>query len=602
MNHIRNFSIIAHIDHGKSTLADRIIQRCGGLEDREMEAQVLDSMDIEKERGITIKAQTAALQYKAKDGQVYNLNLIDTPGHVDFSYEVSRSLSACEGALLVVDASQGVEAQTVANCYTALDLGVEVLPVLNKMDLPQADPDNAKAEIEDVIGIDATDAIPCSAKTGMGIEEILEAVVAKIPPPQGDPQAPLRAMIIDSWFDTYVGVVMLVRVVDGRLGKGERIKMMASHAVYNADNLGVFTPANQPRESLEAGQVGYIIAGIKELQAAKVGDTITLEKKLPNNLGPAEKALPGFKEIQPQVFAGLYPTEANQYDSLRDALEKLKLNDASLHYEPEVSQALGFGFRCGFLGLLHMEIVQERLEREFDQDLITTAPSVVYQVVKPDGEVVLVENPAKMPDQGKMQEIREPIVTVHLYMPQEYVGAVMTLANQKRGMQLNMAYHGRQVMLTYDMPLGEIVLDFFDKLKSVSRGYASMDYEFKEFRASDVVKVDILLNGEKVDALSIIVHRTQSQYRGRAVVAKMREIISRQMFDVAIQAAIGANIIARETIKALRKNVLAKCYGGDISRKRKLLEKQKAGKKRMKQIGSVEVPQEAFLAILQVED
>ena len=602
MNHIRNFSIIAHIDHGKSTLADRIIQRCGGLEDREMEAQVLDSMDIEKERGITIKAQTAALQYKAKDGQVYNLNLIDTPGHVDFSYEVSRSLSACEGALLVVDASQGVEAQTVANCYTALDLGVEVLPVLNKMDLPQADPDNAKAEIEDVIGIDATDAIPCSAKTGMGIDEILEAVVAKIPPPQGDAQAPLRAMIIDSWFDTYVGVVMLVRVVDGRLGKGERIKMMASHAVYNADNLGVFTPANQPRESLEAGQVGYIIAGIKELQAAKVGDTITLEKKLPNNLGPAEKALPGFKEIQPQVFAGLYPTEANQYDSLRDALEKLKLNDASLHYEPEVSQALGFGFRCGFLGLLHMEIVQERLEREFDQDLITTAPSVVYQVVKPDGEVVLVENPAKMPDQGKMQEIREPIVTVHLYMPQEYVGAVMTLANQKRGMQLNMAYHGRQVMLTYDMPLGEIVLDFFDKLKSVSRGYASMDYEFKEFRASDVVKVDILLNGEKVDALSIIVHRTQSQYRGRAVVAKMREIISRQMFDVAIQAAIGANIIARESIKALRKNVLAKCYGGDISRKRKLLEKQKAGKKRMKQIGSVEVPQEAFLAILQVED
>ena len=602
MNHIRNFSIIAHIDHGKSTLADRIIQRCGGLEDREMEAQVLDSMDIEKERGITIKAQTAALQYKAKDGQVYNLNLIDTPGHVDFSYEVSRSLSACEGALLVVDASQGVEAQTVANCYTALDLGVEVLPVLNKMDVPQADPDNAKAEIEDVIGIDATDAIPCSAKTGMGIEEILEAVVAKIPPPKGDPEAPLRAMIVDSWFDTYVGVVMLVRVVDGRLGKGERIKMMASHAVYNADNLGVFTPANQPRNSLEAGEVGYIIAGIKELQAAKVGDTITLEKKLPNNLGPAEKALPGFKEIQPQVFAGLYPTEANQYDALRDALEKLKLNDASLHYEPEVSQALGFGFRCGFLGLLHMEIVQERLEREFDQDLITTAPSVVYQVVKPDGEVVLVENPAKMPDQGKMQEIREPIVTVHLYMPQEYVGAVMTLANQKRGMQLNMAYHGRQVMLTYDMPLGEIVLDFFDKLKSVSRGYASMDYEFKEFRASDVVKVDILLNGEKVDALSIIVHRTQAQYRGRAVVAKMREIISRQMFDVAIQAAIGANIIARETIKALRKNVLAKCYGGDISRKRKLLEKQKAGKKRMKQIGSVEVPQEAFLAILQVED
>jgi GTP-binding protein LepA len=602
MNHIRNFSIIAHIDHGKSTLADRLIQRCGGLSDREMEAQVLDSMDIEKERGITIKAQTASLRYKAKNGEIYNLNLIDTPGHVDFSYEVSRSLSACEGALLVVDASQGVEAQTVANCYTALDLGVEVVPVLNKMDLASADPDNAKTEIEDVIGIDATDAIPCSAKTGMGVDEILEAVVAKIPPPRGNPDGPLRAMIVDSWFDTYVGVVMLVRVVDGRLAKGERFKMMATNAVYNADNLGVFTPANETRESLEAGEVGYIIAGIKELQAAKVGDTITLEKKLPNNLGPAEQALPGFKEIQPQVFAGLYPTEANQYDALRDALEKLKLNDSSLRYEPEVSQALGFGFRCGFLGLLHMEIVQERLEREFDQDLITTAPSVVYEVLRADGEVIMVENPSKMPEASKMEEIREPIVTVHLYMPQDYVGAVMTLANQKRGVQLNMAYHGRQVMLTYEMPLGEIVLDFFDKLKSVSRGYASMDYEFKEYRAADVVKVDILLNGERVDALSIIVHRSQSQYRGRAVVSKMREIISRQMFDVAIQAAIGANIISRETIKALRKNVLAKCYGGDISRKRKLLEKQKAGKKRMKQIGSVEVPQEAFLAILQVED
>ena len=602
MNHIRNFSIIAHIDHGKSTLADRLIQRCGGLAERDMEAQVLDSMDIEKERGITIKAQTAALHYKARDGQVYNLNLIDTPGHVDFSYEVSRSLSACEGALLVVDASQGVEAQTVANCYTALDLGVEVLPVLNKIDLPNADLDNARSEIEDVIGIDATDAIPCSAKTGIGIDDILEAVVAHVPAPKGNPNAPLRAMIIDSWFDPYVGVVMLVRVVDGRLGKGERFKMMASNAVYNADNLGVFTPANEPRTSLEAGEVGYIIAGIKELQAAKVGDTVTLEKKLPNNLGPATEPLPGFKEIQPQVFAGLYPTEASEYDSLRDALEKLKLNDASLHYEPEVSQALGFGFRCGFLGLLHMEIVQERLEREFDQDLITTAPSVVYQVVKNDGEVLMVENPSKMPDVGRMAEIREPIVTVHLYMPQEYVGVVMTLANQKRGVQMNMAYKGRQVVLTYEMPLGEIVLDFFDKLKSVSRGYASMDYEFKEYRASDVVKVDILLNGEKVDALSIIVHRSQSLYRGRAVVGKMREIISRQMYDVAIQAAIGANIIARETIKALRKNVLAKCYGGDISRKKKLLEKQKAGKKRMKQIGSVEVPQEAFLAILQVED
>ena len=603
MQHIRNFSIIAHIDHGKSTLADRLIQRCGGLEARDMEAQVLDSMDIEKERGITIKAQTAALQYKAKDGQVYNLNLIDTPGHVDFSYEVSRSLSACEGALLVVDASQGVEAQTVANCYTALELGVEVVPVLNKMDLPNADPDNARSEIEDVIGIDATEAIPCSAKTGMGIDEILEAIVAKVPAPKGNPQGPLRAMIIDSWFDSYVGVVMLVRVVDGRLGRGEKIKMMATGAMYNADSLGVFTPANLPRESLEAGQVGYIIAGIRELQAAKVGDTVTLVK--PGTGGAAAtatEALPGFKEIQPQVFAGLYPTEANQYEGLRDSLEKLKLNDASLHYEPEVSQALGFGFRCGFLGLLHMEIVQERLEREFDQDLITTAPSVVYQVVQADGEVRMVENPSKMPDQGKLDEIREPIVTVHLYMPQEYVGAVMTLANQKRGLQLNMAYHGRQVMLTYDMPLGEIVLDFFDKLKSVSRGYASMDYEFKEYRASDVVKVDILLNGERVDALSIIVHRTQATYRGRAVVGKMREVISRQMYDVAIQAAIGSNVIARETIKALRKNVLAKCYGGDISRKRKLLEKQKAGKKRMKQIGSVEVPQEAFLAILRVED
>ena len=602
MDHIRNFSIIAHIDHGKSTLADRLIQRCGGLSDREMEAQVLDSMDIERERGITIKAQTAALEYKARDGRVYNLNLIDTPGHVDFSYEVSRSLSACEGALLVVDASQGVEAQTVANCYTALDLGVEVIPVLNKMDLPNADPENAKAEIEDVIGIDAENAIPCSAKTGLGIDDILEAVINRMPAPRGQPDGPLRAMIVDSWFDNYVGVVMLVRVVDGTLIKGERIRMMASDAVYSADSLGVFTPKSVARERLSAGDVGFVIAGIKELQAAKVGDTITLEKKLPNNKGVATEALPGFKEIQPQVFAGLYPTEASEYEQLRDALEKLKLNDSSLRYEPEVSQALGFGFRCGFLGLLHMEIVQERLEREFDQDLITTAPSVVYEVELGDQTVIKDDNPSKMPDLGRISEIREPIVKVHLYMPQDYVGAVMTLANQKRGAQINMAYHGRQVMLTYEMPLAEIVLDFFDKLKSVSRGYASMDYEFKEYRAADVVKVDILLNGDKVDALSIIVHRSQSQYRSRAVVAKMRELISRQQYDVAIQAAIGANIIARETIKALRKNVIAKCYGGDISRKRKLLEKQKAGKKRMKQIGSVEVPQEAFLAILQVED
>jgi GTP-binding protein LepA len=516
---------------------------------------------------------------------------------------VSRSLSACEGALLVVDASQGVEAQTVANCYTALELGVEVVPVLNKMDLPNADPENAKIEIEDVIGLDATHAIACSAKTGFGIDDILEAVVARIPAPKGNPDAPLRAMIVDSWFDNYVGVVMLVRVVDGRLAKGERIKLMATGATYNADGLGVFTPANESRDALEAGEVGYVIAGIRELQAAKVGDTVTLIKSGTGGAGfTATEPLPGFKEIQPQVFAGLYPTEANQYEGLRDSLEKLKLNDSSLQYVPEVSQALGFGFRCGFLGLLHMEIVQERLEREFDQDLITTAPSVEYQVVQVDGEIKMVENPSKMPDQGRLDEVREPIVTVHLYMPQDYVGAVMTLANQKRGVQMNMAYHGRQVMLTYEMPLAEIVMDFFDKLKSVSRGYASMDYEFKEYRTADVVKVDILLNGEKVDALSIIVHRSQSQYRGRAVVAKMREIISRQMYDVAIQAAIGANIIARETIKALRKNVIAKCYGGDISRKRKLLDKQKQGKKRMKQIGSVEVPQEAFLAILQVED
>jgi len=602
MDQIRNFSIIAHIDHGKSTLADRLIQRCGGLTDREMEAQVLDSMEIERERGITIKAQTAALEYSARDGRVYQLNLIDTPGHVDFSYEVSRSLSACEGALLVVDASQGVEAQTVANCYTALELGVEVVPVLNKMDLPQADPERARAEIEDVIGIDADDAIPCSAKTGEGIDDVLEAIVHRMPAPRGRPNAPLRAMIIDSWFDNYVGVVMLVRVVDGELVRGERIRMMATDAVYGADQLGVFTPKAVARDRLSAGEVGFLIAGVRELQAARVGDTITAEKKLPNNAGVATEPLPGFKEIQPQVFAGLYPTEASEYDQLRDALEKLKLNDSSLRYEPEVSQALGFGFRCGFLGLLHMEIVQERLEREFDQDLITTAPSVVYEVQLNNGEVLKVENPSRMPDLGRIAEIREPIVTVRLYMPQEYVGPVMTLANQKRGAQVNMSYHGRQVLITYEMPLAEIVLDFFDKLKSVSRGYASMDYEFKEYRAADVVKVDILLNGDKVDALALIVHRSQSQFRARAIVAKMRQLIARQMYDVAVQAAIGANIIARETIKALRKNVIAKCYGGDITRKKKLLEKQKAGKKRMKQIGSVEVPQEAFLAILQVED
>ncbi|CAJ4934727.1 GTP-binding protein LepA [Burkholderia pseudomallei] len=596
MDHIRNFSIIAHIDHGKSTLADRIIQLCGGLSDREMESQVLDSMDLERERGITIKAQTAALTYRARDGKVYNLNLIDTPGHVDFSYEVSRSLSACEGALLVVDASQGVEAQTVANCYTAIELGVEVVPVLNKIDLPAANPENAIAEIEDVIGIDAMDAVRCSAKTGLGVEDVLESLIAKVPPPKGDPDAPLQALIIDSWFDNYVGVVMLVRIVNGTLRPKERIKLMATDAQYAVEHVGVFTPKSRNLESLSAGQVGFIISGIKELTAAKVGDTVTHATK------PAPEPLPGFKEVKPQVFAGLYPVEANQYDSLRESLEKLKLNDASLQYEPEVSQALGFGFRCGFLGLLHMEIVQERLEREFDMDLITTAPTVVYEVVQSDGTTIMVENPAKMPEPARIAEIREPIVTVNLYMPQDYVGSVITLCEQKRGTQINMQYHGRQVQLTYEIPMAEIVLDFFDRLKSVSRGYASMDYEFKEYRTSDVVKVDMLINGDKVDALSIIVHRSQSQYRGREVAAKMREIIPRQMYDVAIQAAIGAHIIARENIKALRKNVLAKCYGGDITRKKKLLEKQKEGKKRMKQVGSVEIPQEAFLAILRVED
>lgn len=596
MDNIRNFSIIAHIDHGKSTLADRIIQLCGGLSDREMEAQVLDSMDIERERGITIKAQTAALNYKARDGKTYNLNLIDTPGHVDFSYEVSRSLSACEGALLVVDASQGVEAQTVANCYTAIELGVEVVPILNKIDLPSADPASAASEIEEVIGIDASDAVHCSAKTGLGVEDVLESMIAKVPPPKGDPAAPLQALIVDSWFDNYVGVVMLVRIKNGTLRPKDKILLMATGSQHLVESVGVFTPKSVGRDQLSAGQVGFVIAGIKELKAAKVGDTVTLSGK------PAAQPLPGFKEVQPQVFAGLFPVEANQYDALRDSLEKLKLNDAALQYEPEVSQALGFGFRCGFLGLLHMEIVQERLEREFDMDLITTAPTVIYEVVQGDGTILMVDNPSKMPDPSRINEIREPIVTVNLYMPQEYVGSVITLCTGKRGIQMDMSYHGRQVKLTYEMPMAEIVMDFFDRLKSTSRGYASMDYEFKEYRPADVVKVDMLINSEKVDALAIIVHRSNSQYRGRAVAAKMRELIPRQMFDVAIQAAIGANIISRENVKALRKNVLAKCYGGDISRKRKLLEKQKAGKKRMKQVGSVEIPQEAFLAILQVED
>ena len=596
MKQIRNFSIIAHIDHGKSTLADRLIQRCGGLSEREMESQVLDSMDLEKERGITIKAQTATLNYKAKDGQTYLLNLIDTPGHVDFSYEVSRSLSACEGALLVVDATQGVEAQTVANCYTAIELGVEVLPVLNKMDLQSANPDEAKEEIEDVIGLDATDAIEASAKTGMGIDEILERVVERIPAPQGDPADPLQALIIDSWFDNYVGVVMLVRVVNGTIKPKDKIRLMATGANHLVEQVGVFTPKSQTRPELSAGQVGFVVAGIKELKHARVGDTVT------NAAKPAEEALPGFKEAKSQVFAGLYPVESNQYDALRDALTKLQLNDAALHFEPEVSQALGFGFRAGFLGLLHMDIVQERLEREYNMDLITTAPSVVYEVLLRNGEVIHVENPSKLPPVDKIAEIREPIDSVTIFVPDEYVGPVMTLCNQKRGVQLDLAYHGRQVHLHYDLPLAEIVLDFFDKLKSLTRGYASMDYEFKEYRAADVVKIDILINGDKVDALSSIVHRANSVARGREIVTKMRSIIPRQMYDVAIQAAIGVNVIARENVKALRKNVLAKCYGGDITRKRKLLEKQKAGKKRMKQVGTVEIPQEAFLAILQQDD
>ncbi len=596
MKHTRNFSIIAHIDHGKSTLADRIIHLCGGLSDREMEAQVLDSMDLERERGITIKAQTAALEYKARDGQIYRLNLIDTPGHVDFSYEVSRSLAACEGALLVVDASQGVEAQSVANCYTAIEQGVEVVPVLNKIDLPSAEPARVIKEIEDIIGIDATDAVLASAKTGEGVQDILEAVIARIPPPKGDPLAPLKALIIDSWFDNYVGVVMLVRVVDGILKPKDKIKLMATGATFLCEQVGVFTPKSQSRRQLSAGDVGFVIAGVKELKAAMVGDTVTLQDN------PAREALPGFKEIKPQVFAGLYPVESHEYDALRDALEKLKLNDASLQYEPETSQALGFGFRCGFLGLLHLEIVQERLEREYGMDLITTAPTVIYQVVMRDGEVLEIENPSKLPDLSKIEEIREPIINITILTPQEYVGAVITLCTQKRGMQKNIQYMGRQVMLSYEMPMNEVVMDFFDKMKSVSRGYASMDYEFKEYRTSDLVKVDILINGDKVDALSVIVHRANSQYRGRELAAKMRELIPRQMFDVAIQAAIGSQIISRENVKALRKNVLAKCYGGDISRKRKLLEKQKAGKKRMKQVGNVEIPQEAFLAILQVDN
>ena len=594
--HIRNFSIIAHIDHGKSTLADRFIQMCGGLAEREMAEQVLDSMDLERERGITIKAQTAALEYKSRSGQTYLLNLIDTPGHVDFSYEVSRSLAACEGAILVVDASQGVEAQTVANCYTAIEQGVDVIPVLNKIDLPSADPDKAIQEIEDVIGIDAKDAIRASAKTGENVDEILEAVIARVPAPKGDPEAPLKALIIDSWFDNYVGVVMLVRVVDGTLRPKEKIHLMSTGADYLCDQVGVFTPKSKSKEFLAAGEVGFVTAGIKELRAAKVGDTLTHAAK------PAAVPLPGFKEVKPQVFAGLYPVEANEYEALRDALEKLHLNDASFHYEPETSQALGFGFRCGFLGLLHMDIVQERLEREYGMSLITTAPSVVYEVKLRDGGEEQISNPSRLPPVETIEEFREPIMACRIFVPQEYVGPVITLCTEKRGVQTNMHYSARHVVVSYDLPLNEVVLDFFDRLKSMTRGYGSLDYEFKEYRPADMVRLDILVNGDRVDALSTMVHRDGAQRRGRELVERLRGLIPRQMFDVAVQAAIGGHIIARENVKALRKNVLAKCYGGDVTRKRKLLEKQKEGKKRMKQVGAVEIPQEAFLAVLQRGD
>jgi len=592
---IRNFSIIAHIDHGKSTLADRFIQLCGALEEREMQEQVLDSMELERERGITIKAQSVALDYRARDGQTYRLNMIDTPGHVDFSYEVSRSLTACEGALLVVDASQGVQAQTVANCYTAAELDLTILPVLNKIDLPAADPQRAIREIEDIIGIDAQHAIRASAKTGEGGVDILEAIVAQIPPPRGRVDAPLKALIIDSWFDNYLGTISLVRVMEGRLAVKDKIRLMATGRDYLVEELGVFTPKRRPVEALSAGEVGYVIAGIKDVRGARVGDTITHAQR------PAPEPLPGFKEIKPRVFAGLYPVDSSQYDAFRDALAKLSLNDASLHYEPETSQALGFGFRCGFLGMLHMDIIQERLEREYGLNLITTAPTVVYEVETTQGETLRVENPAKLPEPQRIKEIREPIIKATILVPQEYVGGVIGLCVEKRGVQKGLMYHGRQAVLTYELPLNEVVLDFFDRLKSVSRGYASLDYDFLEFRPSDVCKLDVLINGDKVDALSVIVHRQQTEYRGRELVKKLRELIPRQMFDVAIQAAIGSKIIARETVKALRKNVTAKCYGGDVTRKRKLLEKQKEGKKRMKQLGSVEIPQEAFLAVLRVE-
>ncbi|VAW71006.1 Translation elongation factor LepA [hydrothermal vent metagenome] len=595
MQNIRNFSIIAHIDHGKSTLADRFIQVCGGLSEREMDSQVLDSMDLERERGITIKAQSVSLDYKAKNGEHYQFNIIDTPGHVDFSYEVSRSLQACEAALLVVDASQGVEAQSVANCYTAIDLGLEVMPVLNKIDLPAADTVRVAQEIEDIIGIEAADACQVSAKSGQGVDELLERLVEQIPAPEGNPDGPLKALIVDSWFDSYVGVVTLVRIIDGSIRKGNKIQIMSTGRSFGVDFVGVFTPKRQDMPVLESGQVGYIIAGIKEIDSAKVGDTITL---LDN---PAEEALPGFKEVQPRVFAGMFPVEASDYDNFREALDKLTLNDAALKYEPETSSALGFGFRIGFLGMLHMEIVQERLEREYDLSLITTAPTVVYEVLKTDGEVIKIHNPSDLPEVNYIEEIREPIIQANILVPQEYVGNVISLCVDKRGVQTNMQYMGTQVALTYNMPMSEVVLDFFDRLKSVSRGYASFDYEFKHFQTAQLVKVDILINSERVDALAVIAHADASQRRGRDVADKMRELIPRQMFDIAIQAAIGRHIIARSTVKALRKNVTAKCYGGDVSRKKKLLEKQKKGKKRMKQFGKVEIPQEAFLAVLKVD-
>jgi len=592
MKHIRNFSIIAHIDHGKSTLSDRLIQVCGGLSEREMSEQVLDSMDIERERGITIKAQSVTLEYTAADGQAYELNFIDTPGHVDFSYEVSRSLAACEGALLVVDASQGVEAQTLANCYTALEQGLEVVPVLNKIDLPTAEPERVIEEIEDIVGIEAIDAVRVSAKTGLGVPELLEEIITRIPPPQGDPEAPLQALIIDSWFDNFLGVVSLVRVMQGTLSARESIKVMSTGDNHLVTRLGVYTPKAVDRQALAAGEVGYVIAAIKDIDGAPVGDTLTSAR------APAARPLPGFKAVKPQVFAGLFPVSSDDYEDLRDALGKLRLNDAALFYEPETSQALGFGFRCGFLGMLHMEIIQERLEREYDLDLITTAPTVVYEVLTTKGEVVQVDNPSRLPDPGQIAEIREPIIQVDILVPQMHLGPVINLCIEKRGVQKNMHYHGQQVALTYELPMSEVVMDFHDRLKSVSRGYASLDYSFLRFQVADLVKLDILINGERVDALSLIVHRSNSAYRGRELAEKMKELIPRQMFDVAIQAAIGSHIIARETVKALRKNVTAKCYGGDITRKRKLLEKQKAGKKRMKQVGSVEIPQDAFLAVL----